>query len=308
MQSPDRHVEWFVSVYKELNDTYPRHLREDFCGTFQLSCAWVKRNKKNTALGLDLDPIPLRYGKQVHRAKLTAEQRERMQVERKDVLKAGGGKKFDLVIACNFSFYIFKRREVLVDYFRQCLKSLRSGGIFVLEMAGGPGMQEHIKERKVVRAAGLPKFTYIWHQRMFDPISRDAQYAIHFVLEDGQWMKNSFVYDWRLWTIPEVREAMIDAGFEKTFVYWETEFKGAGTGEFVQTEQGDNAYAWIAYVVGTGVAAGAKSGGTKMPTKSVVSKRRPTLGKRKAKRSFGAVSAQKRKSLSAKSPRSRRAA
>jgi len=33
-------------------------------------------------------------------------------------------------------------------------------------------------------------------------------------------------------------------------VYWETEHKGVGTGEFVRTEHGDNAHAWISYIVG----------------------------------------------------------
>ena len=63
-------------------------------------------------------------------------------------------------------------------------------------------------------------------------------------------MHDTFTYDWRLWTIPEVREAMREAGFDQTAVYWETEHKGEGTGEYVRSEHGDNAYAWVAYIVG----------------------------------------------------------
>ena len=63
-------------------------------------------------------------------------------------------------------------------------------------------------------------------------------------------MKNAFVYDWRLWSIPETRDAMKEAGFSDTAVYWETEHKGVATGEYVQMEKGDNSYSWIAYIVG----------------------------------------------------------
>ena len=62
-------------------------------------------------------------------------------------------------------------------------------------------------------------------------------------------MMEAFHYHWRLWTIPEVRDALKEAGFDFTCVYWETEHKGKGTGEFIRTETGDNAYSWIAYVM-----------------------------------------------------------
>jgi hypothetical protein len=63
-------------------------------------------------------------------------------------------------------------------------------------------------------------------------------------------MKDAFTYDWRLWTIPELRDAMLEAGFSDVAVFWETEHRGEGTGEYVRMEHGDNAYAWVAYVAG----------------------------------------------------------
>ena len=44
-------------------------------------------------------------------------------------------------------------------------------------------------------------------------------------------------------------EKLADAGFKSSAVYWETEHKGEGTGEYIRSETGDNAYSWIAYVV-----------------------------------------------------------
>ena len=107
-----------------------------------------------------------------------------------------------------------------------------------------------MRERKTLRSKETGKFKYVWHQRSFDPITHNAQYSIHFQLSDGEWKKDAFTYDWRLWTIPEVRECMKEAGFKNTCVYWETSHKGEGTGEYIRTESGDNAFAWVAYIVG----------------------------------------------------------
>ncbi len=248
VQSPDVHMEWFLSMYREIFNQYPKHLREDFCGTFNLSCAWVKRNRNNTALGLDLDPEPLNYGKKKHLPRMTKNQRERLAIQQADVLLATS-QKFELIIACNFSFYIFKSRKLLLKYFKSCLKSLRANGLLVLEMAGGPGMIATTREQKTVQRTKQEKFLYIWDQKSFDPISHDAKYAIHFKLGNGKILKNAFTYDWRLWTLPEVKDLLEEAGFKKTYVYWESSFRGKGTGEFVQADKGDNDYAWIAYVV-----------------------------------------------------------
>ena len=126
---------------------------------------------------------------------------------------------------------------------------MNSQGVVILEMAGGPGMITIGKETKTLTDKDKKKFTYIWDQRSFNPVDRNAHYAIHFKLPNGKSLNNAFTYDWRLWTIPEVRDVFAEAGFKKTYVYWENEHKGKGTGEYSQTEHADNAFAWIAYVV-----------------------------------------------------------
>ena len=249
VQSPKRHIEWFVSVYRELNGKYARHLREDFCGTFRLCCEWVKRNKRNTAVGIDLDSTPLAYGKRTHYGALTSDQKTRTRWLRKDV-RTVTTPKADVIIACNFSFCIFKQRKTLLEYLRCTKRSLNPDGIVILEIAGGPGMIEETRERKRIYRDGKVNYTYVWDQQSFNPIDRNAHYAIHFNFPDGREIRNAFEYDWRMWTIPELRDVLVDAGFKKTYVYWETEYKGEGTGEFARVEEGDNAYAWIAYVVG----------------------------------------------------------
>ena len=120
----------------------------------------------------------------------------------------------------------------------------------VFEMSGGPGMIEKTKDRRRISKKGKTEFTCIWDQRDFEPIHNRAQYSIHFKFANGRMFKDAFTYDWLLWSIQEVREIMAEAGFSKSVVYWETEYKGEGTGEYAAMEVGDNAYSWISYVVG----------------------------------------------------------
>ena len=265
VQSPAQHVEWLRAAYQDLFSAAPRHLREDFCGTFWLCAEWIKADPSHSAVGLDLDPEPLAYGRQAHLRNLTPAQKRRLQILQQNVLTVTKPKA-DLIIAGNFSFCIFKERQILVDYFRKCLASLSPspGGALVLEIAGGPGMIAPMRERKTVKL-GSRKFTYIWDQKSFDPITHNASYSIHFESKPktgkGSFvMRDAFTYDWRLWSITELRDALSEAGFQETAVYWETEHKGEGTGEYVRSEHGDNAYAWIAYVAGIRRDEHAKSG------------------------------------------------
>lgn len=247
VQSPETHLDMFCSMYQEAYGEEPRHLREDFCGTFRLSSEWVKRHPENKAVGLDLDPEPLGYGKKKHWSRLNSDQKKRLEVVQADVLRPIH-RKSQLVIACNFSFFIFKDRKTLLAYFKNCLRSLSKNGALILEAAGGPGMIAPMREQKKVKGARGNPFTYIWHQRSFDPISHDARYSIHFKFPNGKTLKDAFVYDWRLWTLPELRELLAEAGFKRVYVYWETSHRGEGTGEYARAETADNDYAWIAYL------------------------------------------------------------
>lgn len=250
VQSPREDVVFIQTIYEQLSGGRPaRALREDFSGTFKFSCEWVRASAKNTALAVDLDAEPHAYGKKTHLPLLTPDERQRIRLLRQDVRKTTKIGT-DLIVACNFSFYVFKERQLLVDYFRSCYKSLRKGGVLLLEMAGGPGMIETSTERKRVRVRGFAPYEYVWDQKSFDPITANATYAIHFKLADGSMVRDAFTYDWRVWTLPEVTEALKAAGFEDAGVFWETTHKDKGTGEYIRLKHGDNAYAWIAYVVG----------------------------------------------------------
>jgi len=63
-------------------------------------------------------------------------------------------------------------------------------------------------------------------------------------------MKKAFTYEWRLWTAPEIREVLAEAGFTKSALYWEgSDEDGEGNGEFAPENKGEADLAWIAYIV-----------------------------------------------------------
>jgi SAM-dependent methyltransferase len=142
---------------------------------------------------------------------------------------------------------VFKTRRELADYLRNCHRSLKPGGMLFLDAWGGPDVQRQKTDRMRHR-----DFVYLWEQRSFDPISHAITCAIHFEFKDGSRLRDAFVYDWRLWTLAELRELFTEAGFEDVHVLWEgtDSERGIGNGVFRRKERGDMDEAWIAIVVG----------------------------------------------------------
>lgn len=251
VQTPEEHVKIYESMFREIRRREPISLREDFCGTFLISCEWAKSHPKRIAVGLDLDPEPVNYGKKNGFKKLNRTQKKRVKIHLQDVC-VPTTQKFDLIGAANFSFNIFKSRDQMKKYMKAAYRSLNQEGLFNLELAGGPGFTAKTKEQKSYTVQEMGgKYTYYWDQQTFDPIQHHGHYAIHFKTPEGVMHKNCFIYDWRVWSIPELRELMLECGFRDVKVYWEScDEKGDGTGEYVMTQVGDNAYSWIAFVVG----------------------------------------------------------
>ena len=253
VQSPDAHIDMFEAMYRDLYGkkvTLPKILREDFCGTFRLSTEWCLRNPKNKAIGIDLDSEPVEYGRLLnhekgHDSKIA---KDALRILLQDVtkVKLTG---IDFAVACNFSFFIFQKRAQLMSYFKNVFQSLNTNGVLLLEMAGGPGMIEKTTDIRKIGDKGQKKFTYLWQQKVFDPIQRRGLYSISFKREDGTKIKDAFTYDWRLWSIPELRDCLAEAGFADSVVFWETSHKGKPTGEYIRTDVGDNAYSWVAYIL-----------------------------------------------------------
>ena len=244
VQEPSAEIAFIERVHRERRGTRPCVLREDFCGTGYAGCEWVRRRKGNRAWGVDLCARTMAWGKDRHGARLTVEQRARMHWVRGDV-RTARTEPADVVAALNFSYYVFKTRAGLVGYLRAALGNLRPGGVMVLDAYGGYESFSVTSEER-----DLDGFTYVWDTERYDPISGDVLNHIHFRFPDGTEMRRAFTYDWRLWTLPEVQEALLDAGFVRPTVYWEgTTPKGEGDGVFRRATRGEACGGWIAYVV-----------------------------------------------------------
>lgn len=245
VQSADTDVQFLRRVYRELKKKEPRVMREDFCGTFALSCEWVKLSSRFEAIGVDLDPEPLEYGKTNYLSKLKDHQQRRIHLIEADVLKTALAPA-DIAMAMNFSYFVFRTRELMKAYFLNVYKSLKQDGIFVTDLFGGSLCHDENEEKTV-----HPQFTYFWDQESFDPVTNRAHFHIHFKPKGQKKIERVFSYDWRMWTIPELRELMHEVGFKKTHVYWEgTTRSGEGDGVFTRTEKGEACQSWIAYIVG----------------------------------------------------------
>lgn len=245
VQGPENDVLFFRDTYKELRGKEPSVLREDFCGTFSLCCEWVKLSNKNKAFGIDLDSEPILYGLTHYAPKLAPAQRDRVKIQQMNVLNPGLPKA-DIICAMNFSHFIFKDRSMMKSYLHNCHATLNSGGILISDIFGGSRCFEANEEETVHK-----DFSYYWDQESFDPITNHAMFHIHFKPKGQKKIEKVFSYDWRMWSIPEIREMMMETGFRKTHVYWECTTKsGEGDGVFTRSEKGEECEAWIAYVVG----------------------------------------------------------
>ena len=93
-------------------------------------------------------------------------------------------------------------------------------------------------------------FTYIWNQAKYNPVTGEYLCHIEFAFPDGSRMPKAFTYDWRLWTLPELKELLVEAGFHNVTVYWEgwDEKKQKSTGEFSPVTEADADAGWLAYL------------------------------------------------------------
>lgn len=245
VQNTETEIDFVDQVWEELRGRMAHHLREDFCGTAQTSAEWVLRRPENVATGVDLDEEVVAWGTSRNKARLDEEQLSRLNVLIEDVRAVDIGK-VDTVVAMNFSYYLFKTRDGLREYFKHVLDALVDDGIFFLDAYGGSESFEEMEEER-----DLDGFTYVWDQHYYNPINGDAINKIHFRFPDGTEMKEAFRYEWRLWTLPELTELLLEAGFSKAAVYWEgtEEDTEEGDGEFVETTEGEACAGWIAYIV-----------------------------------------------------------
>lgn len=189
----------------------PRRLREDFAGPAGLAATWAEQSPQHRSLAIDIDGKPLSHAPSA--ARLT-----------KKIADATRAKdKADVIALFNFAACEIHDRAALVAYFKRLRASLKPGGIAALDVYGGanafiPGsLSTHAR---VPGGGGgkQQKIGYTWQQVHADPDTGMVENHLHFTLGKRKW-KSAFVYNWRLWSIPELRDALTEAGFARVETY-----------------------------------------------------------------------------------------
>jgi SAM-dependent methyltransferase len=218
-------------------------LREDFCGTALLCAEWVGAKRGRTAVGIDIDPEPLAWGAK-HNLLPLGTRASLVRLLQQDARDPCRGP-FDVSVALNFSYFVFQTREELRRYFAGVRRSMAPDGIFVLDAFGGYDSWRCLSERR--RGAD---FTYVWEQAPIDPIDHTTVSHIHFEFRDGSRLKRAFTYHWRLWTLPEIREVLAEAGCSRSWVYWvDPGADGRRTHTSRPRDHVAQAPVWAAYIV-----------------------------------------------------------
>ncbi|MCP3903030.1 MAG: class I SAM-dependent methyltransferase [Planctomycetes bacterium] len=211
VQSPDD----LAGLLRAIHGGDARILGEDFSGTAALSRAWVRRVDGGRAIAVDHDPEP----------RSRARPHDAITLVTGDVRAATDPRhhRVDVLHVGNFSIGEWHTRPDLVDYLRHARARLADGGVLVCDLYGG----------ETAFAAGTVEcehpapdgrtVLYTWEQREANPVTGMVVNAMHFQVRRGETIEqdlpDAFVYRWRLWGAPELRDAMADAGFTTTEVY-----------------------------------------------------------------------------------------
>ncbi|MBK8236006.1 MAG: class I SAM-dependent methyltransferase [Deltaproteobacteria bacterium] len=240
VQDPEGDTRVLARLFRRLKNRVPQHLREDFCGTATLSAHWVRDHDDRTATGVDLDAETLAWGRAHHLRGVESQ----VDLLERNVLD-GGGRKADISCALNFSYCVFKTRDALRRYFEVARSTLADDGIFVIDCFGGWGAFRPERERRKVE-----DFYYEWERAHFDPLTNEVLCHIHFSFLDGSRIDRAFTYDWRWWSVQELRELLFEAGFKAVHALWErTDDDGEGTGAYYEPRRVENQELWWTYVV-----------------------------------------------------------
>lgn len=214
--------------------SWPVVLREDFAGTAAVSRRWVSeahaRGLSARSIAIDSHEPTLQHAReQAHAAGVP----DHIEFIRDDAVAAPVQPRdaCDVIFVGNFSIgYIHDRRD-LVAYLSRSRQRLAlgnagfGGGVFVCDIYDSPNKYTLGMVHRRHPSRGRELIHYTWEHRSADVLTAMVQNAIHFRIEvDGiieHEMFDAFVYNWRLWSLVELRDAMHEAGFSCVEVFAE---------------------------------------------------------------------------------------
>ena len=215
VQSP-KHV---VDLLRAIHGEEPLLLGEDFAGSGAVSRAWVAQSGEHRAWCVDRDATALSRCDGV----------ERLQTRAADVTDESAA--VDTIWVGNFSIGYHHDRPSLMAYLRHVRSRLKPSGVFVCDTYGGETAYtrgevhryHQLPKQLAPDGAGGWRVRYTWEQREAHPLTGMVTNALHFRIERAGVIEteliDAFIYHWRLWSVPELRDAMREAGFTSTGVY-----------------------------------------------------------------------------------------
>lgn len=252
VQCPEAEVDFMSKTYESLKGRKALSIKEDFGGTGYLSVEWAKSDPERTAIVVDIDKPTLDWGEKNNAQAAGDDIASRVKYIEADV-RAITEPKVDITNAFNFSYCIFETRDEMRKYFEVAREGLKDDGILVLDLFGGTEAMDVLEEETELEDFDA---TYRWEHVSFNPINNHMECAIHFDFDDGSEMENAFTYAWRLWSIPEIRELLLEAGFKNVRIFWEEYIDSdddddelEGTGNYYETEEVENQESWMIYIV-----------------------------------------------------------
>ncbi|KAJ1677528.1 hypothetical protein EV182_005977, partial [Spiromyces aspiralis] len=236
--------------------SYALGLREDFCGTAALCAEWVKRDQRRWGVGVDIDEEVIRYGREVTLprrnlcdgdGRISLVVADVMNVHGRIQPRIGGEvndddgsdneegawaepldsaeyaiPKADIIAAFNYSVCYFHQRAQLIRYLRNSLDNLNDRfGLLACDLFGGS--QVFVDEHADIRDFG--SFKYKFEHRGFDLLTNTAKFAISFRASNGVQLKDAYTYHFRMYTPFELKEAMLEAGFDYVSIWISLESK-----------------------------------------------------------------------------------
>ncbi len=219
VQSPD----YDAKMLRAIHGRSPRTLGEDFCGSAAISRAWIALHAGCTAVAVDHDAATLAAAQSRDPGLSDSRAAGRITYILADVLAVRD--RCDIITVQNFSICELHTRPALVAYLKHARSRLAARGLFACDIYAGADCFFTGRIKRLVDGPAGEKITYTWEHRTTDPLRARVQNAIHFEVRAGSAGKkplklpDAFVYDWRLWSPPELADAMLEAGFREVQFY-----------------------------------------------------------------------------------------
>ena len=193
-------------------------LAEDFAGTAALSYLWAEAHPDHHAIATDLDePTLLRRPDHPRVTRVVADVRD---ANRADL---AGSRPSDICFVGNFSIGYLHTRAELIAYLKGARARLNPSGIFLCDTYGGESAFTLGEVHRDHPFPGGRRVRYTWEQRDANPLTGMVTDVLHFEIDRAGMVEHelpdAFVYRWRLWSVPELLDAMHEAGFDSTQVY-----------------------------------------------------------------------------------------